>query len=87
MSIKYIHSFIPGRLGKCTFPCVNDEQKIDVDNQKLSSGRPHDYWISESLFFKILFFFIFLSLRCKRNTFEDDQKCLWMTSFLILVVL
>ena len=24
--------------------CVNDDQKKDVDDQKLNSGRPHDYW-------------------------------------------
>ena len=33
------------RLGKLACPRVNDDQKIDVDDQKLNSGRPHDYWI------------------------------------------
>ena len=41
-------------------PRVNDDQKIDVDDQKLSSGRPHDYWILERLFYKILFIFQWL---------------------------
>ena len=38
------------RIGKCACPRVNDDQKIDVDDQKMNSGRPHDYWILESLF-------------------------------------
>ena len=40
-------------------PRVNDDQKIDVDDQKLSSGRPHDYgyWILKRLFDKILYIF------------------------------
>ena len=42
--------------GKLACPRVNDDQKIDVDDQKWTSGRPHDYWILESLFYKILFF-------------------------------
>ena len=41
------------RLGKLACPHVNDDQKIDVDDQK--SGRPHDYWSLGSLFYKILF--------------------------------
>ena len=28
-------------------PRVNGDQKIDVDDQKWNSGRPHDYWILE----------------------------------------
>ena len=39
-------------------PRVNDAQKIHVDDQKLSSGRPHDYWILERLFYEILCFFL-----------------------------
>ena len=31
------------RLGKWACPRVNDNQKIHVDNQKMYSGRPHDY--------------------------------------------
>ena len=38
------------RLGKLACPRVNDDQKLDVDDQKLSSGRPHDYWILQRLF-------------------------------------
>ena len=45
----------PHRLGKLACPRVNDDQKMDVDDQKLNSGRPHDYWILESLFYKIWF--------------------------------
>ena len=29
-------------IGKLACPRVNDDQKIDVDDQKLNSGRPHD---------------------------------------------
>ena len=36
------------RLGKLACPRVNDDQKWN-------SGRPHDYWILESLFYEILF--------------------------------
>ena len=32
-----------GRLGKLACPRVNDDQKIDVDDQQLNSGRPHGY--------------------------------------------
>ena len=32
------------RLGKLACPRVNDDHKIDVGDQKLNSGRPHDYW-------------------------------------------
>ena len=32
------------RLGKLACPRVNDDQKKDVDDQKLNSGRPHAYW-------------------------------------------
>ena len=46
-------------------PRVNDDQKIDVDNQKLCSGRPHDYWILERLFYTILHFsYLFHWLYC-----------------------
>ena len=31
------------RLGKLACPRVNDDQKIDVGDQNLNSGRPHDY--------------------------------------------
>ena len=33
---------------------VNDDQKIDVDDQKPNSGRPHDYWILDRLPCKIV---------------------------------
>ena len=46
------------RLGKLACPRVNDDQKIHVDHPKLSSGRPHDYWILERLFYEILCFFL-----------------------------
>ena len=36
-----IHTFY--RLGKLACPLVNDDQKIDVDDQKLSSDCPPDY--------------------------------------------
>ena len=51
-----------GRQGKLASPRVNDDQKIHVDGQKWNSGRPHDYWILESLFYKILFLFSFFSI-------------------------
>ena len=35
----------PSRLRKLACPRVNDDQKIHVGDQKLSPGRPHDYWI------------------------------------------
>ena len=32
-------------------PCVNDDQKIDVDDQKGNSSSPHEeYWILENYF-------------------------------------
>ena len=37
----------PVRVGKLACPRVNDDQKTVVDDQKLNSGRPHDYWIFE----------------------------------------
>ena len=73
------HRFIV-RLGKLACPRVNDDQKIDVDDQKWNSGRPHDYWILESLFYKTLLIFPILILLCKRNSPEDDHKCVWTTS-------
>ena len=45
--------YLNTRLGKLLCPRVNGDQKIDVGDQKLNSGRPHDYWILESLFYKI----------------------------------
>ena len=51
MNFSRCHS----RLGKLACPRVNDDQKIGVDDQKWNSGRPHDYWILESLFYEILF--------------------------------
>ena len=75
------------RLGKLACPRVNDDQKIHVDDQKWNSGRPHDYWILESLFYEIFFIFYFFLLPSKWNTLEDDHKYLWATSFCILVVL
>ena len=69
-----------GRLGKLACPRVNDDQKIHVDDQKLNSGRPHDYCILESLFYKILLIFHMFLLLCKRNSPEDDHECLWTTN-------
>ena len=37
--------FCAARLGKLACPRVNDNQKIDVDDHKHNSGRPHDYGI------------------------------------------
>ena len=31
------------RLGKMVCSCVNDDQNIDVDDQKLNSGRPQNW--------------------------------------------
>ena len=59
-------------------------RKIDVGDQKLNSGCPHEYWTLESLFYKILFIFL---MPCIKNTLEDDHKCLRMTRFCITVVL
>ena len=42
------------RLRKLACPRVNDDQKIHMDDHKLSSGRPHDYWILERLLYEIL---------------------------------
>ena len=75
------------RLGKYACPRVNDDQKKDVDDQKLNSGRPHDYWILGCLFYKIFYIFSFFLPPCKGNTPEDDHTCLWTTTFCILVVL
>ena len=52
-------------------PRINDDQKIDVDDQKLNSGRPHDYWILENLFYDILLIFANFLLLCRRNSHED----------------
>ena len=42
----YIYRYIKtARLGKLACPRVNDDPKKDVDDHKLDSGRPHDYWI------------------------------------------
>ena len=51
---------------KSACPRVNDDLKIHVDDHKLSSGRPHDYWILEKLSYEILsppplFFFFFFT--------------------------
>ena len=51
-------AIISFRLGKLACPRVNDDQKIHVDDHKLSSGRPHDYWILERLFYEILCFYL-----------------------------
>ena len=84
----YIYIYMRGnRLGNLACPRVNDDQKIYVGDQKFNSGRPHDYWTLESLFYKILFIFSIYLLTCKRNTLEDDHKCLRTTSFCIPVVL
>ena len=58
------YSSSPYRLGKLACPRVNDDQKINMGDQKLNSGSPHDYWILESLFYKIsfIFFYIFTAL-------------------------
>ena len=45
----YTHLYV-NRLGKFACPRVNDDQKIYVDDHKLNSGRPHDYWILENFF-------------------------------------
>ena len=55
LAIVYVRPRIYATLGKLACPRVNDDQKIDVDDQKLNSGRPHDYWILENLFYKMLF--------------------------------
>ena len=70
-----------GRLGKLACPRVNDDQKIGVDDQKCNSGRPHDYWVLESLFYKIVSIISIFLLPSKWNTLEDDHKYLWTTSF------
>ena len=44
------------RLGKLACPRVNDDLKMHVDDHKLSSGHPHDYWILEKLVYEILWF-------------------------------
>ena len=72
---------------KLVSPCVNDDQKIDLDNQKLNSDLPRDYWILDSLVYKILFIFSILLLLCKKNTLEEDHKCVRATNFCIQVVL
>ena len=63
------------RPGKLACPRVNVDQKIDVDDQKLNFGRPHDYWILENLFYKILFILLICLaiMLCKRYALEDDQ--------------
>ena len=44
-SLQFLYCCNSDRLGKFACPRVNDDQKIDVDDQKLNSGGPHDYWI------------------------------------------
>ena len=46
-------------LGKLACPRVNDDQEIDVDDQKWNSGRPHHFWILETLFYEISFIFFY----------------------------
>ena len=75
------------RLGKLACPRVNNDQKINVGDQKLNSGRPHGYWILESLFYKISLIFSIFLLPWKKNAPEDDHKWLRTTSFCIPVVL
>ena len=87
MIVRYNEKIDLSRLGKLACPRVNDDHKIDVDDQKLNSGRPHDYWIFGSLFYIISLIFSVFLLPCKRNSGEDDHKYLWTTRFLILVVL
>ena len=57
--------YLQCRLGKLACPLVNDDQKIDVGDQKWNSGCPHDYWILESLFYEIscFFFYCFTALQ------------------------
>ena len=57
MFLTYVY-----RLGKLACPRVNDDHKIDVDDQKLSSGRPHDDWTSGCIFYKLLLNIIDFSL-------------------------
>ena len=70
------YSAYRARPGKLACPRVNDDQKIDVDDQKLNSGRPHDYWILENLFYKCCLSFQFfycpangIHLRTTTNTY------------------
>ena len=42
-TLQQFNCYINARLGKLACPRVNDDQKMDVDDQKLNSGRPHDY--------------------------------------------
>ena len=79
-AVKTPNTSMQIRLGKVACPRVNDDQKIDVDDHKFNSGRPHDNWILENLFYDILLIFAIFLLLCRRNSHEDDHKCLWTTS-------
>ena len=46
-------------------PHGNEDQKVDAGDQKITSRRPHDYWIFERFPYKILLFFPIFH---KRNT-------------------
>ena len=48
-------------------PRVNEDLKIDVGDQQLISGRPHNYWILEGLFYKIVLIFPICLLLCNTN--------------------
>ena len=52
---------------KFACPRVNDDQKINGDDRKLSSGRPHDYMILKGLFHKYCIFSYFILLLFKRH--------------------
>ena len=57
-------------------PCVNDDQEIDVDDQKCNSSSPHDdYWILENLFYKILFFLFFYCPANQRHLRTTTNAC------------
>ena len=66
-NVKQKGSRKTGSVEKLVCPRVNDDQKIDVHDQKLNSGRPHDYWIFKSFLFIILlispFFYCITALR------------------------
>ena len=69
-----INILLISRLGKLACPRVNDDQKVDVDAQKLNSGRPHDYWILESLFYNILLIFPIFLLLCKKIALRTTRN-------------
>ena len=58
-SIQYIQSYSNLWPGKLACPRVNEDQKIDVGDWKLNSGRPHDAQIfKEGPVKKNLFIFL-----------------------------